>query len=74
MWTTDTFLQNLARFSALKGQGGEGPMAVGTDPRPSGRTPRVGTDPSRRDGPLASGRTHGGRDGPTVVRKFNGSF
>ena len=28
MWTTDTFLQNLARFSALSGQGPE--------PRPSG--------------------------------------
>ena len=28
MWTTDIFLQNLARFSALKGQDWDGPMAV----------------------------------------------
>ena len=28
MWTTDTFLENLARFSVLKGQGWDGPTAV----------------------------------------------
>ena len=68
MWTTDTFLENLARFSALKGQECERPTAVGSDPRPSGRTH------GRRDGPTAvgtdprpSGRTHGRRDGPTAV-------
>ena len=68
MWTTDTFLQNLVRFSVLKGQGQDRPTAVGTDPRPSGRTH------GRRDGPTAVGtdtqllgRTHGRRDGPTAV-------
>ena len=28
MWTTDTFLQNLDRFSALKGQGQDNPTAT----------------------------------------------
>ena len=28
MWTTDTFLQNLASFSALKGQDRDNPTAV----------------------------------------------
>ena len=77
MWTTDTFLENLARFSALKGQECErptahgrrdGPAAVGTGPRPSGRAR------GRRDGPAAvgtgprpSGRARGLRDGHTAV-------
>ena len=38
MWTTDTFLQNLARFSVLKGQGCDRPTAVGMDTHLSGAT------------------------------------
>ena len=50
MWTTDTFLQNLARFSALKGQDRDVPTAVWKSPRPSGRTH------GRMDGPTAVGK------------------
>ena len=38
MWTTDTFFQNLTRFSVLKGQGPDRPTVVGMDPGLSGLT------------------------------------
>ena len=68
MWTTDTFLQNLARFSVLKGQGVDRSTAVGRDPRPSRGTHglREGPTAFERD-PRPSGRTHGRRGGPTAV-------
>ena len=71
MWTTDTFLQNLVRFSVLKGQGQDRPTAVVTDPRPSGRTH------SRRERPTAvgkdprpSGKTHGRREDPRPLDRL----
>ena len=52
MWTTDTFLQNLVRYSALNGQVQDRSRAVGTGPGPSGqvqsrrdRSRAVGTGP-----------------------------